>query len=163
MVATATASGIRPAAASTAAPPRLCPMTIFGAVPRPRRWSAAATKSSTLDEKLVLANSPSLWPKPVKSKRKTAIPREARPAAMREAAKMSLVQVKQWAKRATARLRPRGFSKRAASCWPPAPAKVSFSLVTVIMPPLALVRTTDPRPMPAQTGRTRQHGLVTLS
>ena len=98
MVTTATASGISGAAARTAAPPRLWPMTIFGACRVSRRKSAAFSRSATLEEKLVLANSPSLWPRPVKSKRRTPMPCAARAAAMREAAKMSLVQVKQWAK-----------------------------------------------------------------
>ena len=42
--------------------------------------AAAATRSPTLDEKLVFANSPSLAPSPVKSKRSTAMPwRRQRP------------------------------------------------------------------------------------
>ena len=65
-----------------------------------RRWSAAATRSATFEEKLVLANSPSLAPRPVKSKRSTAMPRPASASAMREAAKMSFEQVKQCAKTA---------------------------------------------------------------
>ncbi|MCY1303248.1 hypothetical protein D9M70_529440 [compost metagenome] len=51
-----------------------------------------------LEEKLVEANSPSLDPKPVKSKRRTAIPSRASSAAMRRAAARSLEQVKQWTK-----------------------------------------------------------------
>ena len=39
---------------------------------------AAASRSSTLEEKLVSAKLPSLSPNPVKSKRRTAIPRAAR-------------------------------------------------------------------------------------
>jgi hypothetical protein len=50
-----------------------------------------------LEEKLVLANSPSLEPSPVKSKRSTAMPSAVSPSATRFAARMSLPQVKQWA------------------------------------------------------------------
>ena len=72
MVATAVTLGIWVAAASTAAPPRLCPISSRGG-----RWvepsaAAAATRSSTLEVKLVLAKSPSLEPRPVKSNRRTA-------------------------------------------------------------------------------------------
>jgi hypothetical protein len=62
-----------------------------------RRWSAAATRSSTFEEKCVLANSPSLAPSPVKSKRSTAMPWKVSRSAMRLAARLSLPQVKQWA------------------------------------------------------------------
>jgi len=44
-----------------------------------------------------MANSPSLEPSPVKSKRNTPIPSPVNPSAMRLAAWMSLPQVKQWA------------------------------------------------------------------
>jgi hypothetical protein len=37
-------------------------------------WSAAATRSATLEARPVLANSPSLPPRPVKSKRSVARP-----------------------------------------------------------------------------------------
>ena len=52
MVATALASGIRPAAARIAAPPRLWPIKSVGAPRVSRRWSAARTRSATLDEKV---------------------------------------------------------------------------------------------------------------
>jgi hypothetical protein len=52
-----------------------------------------------LELKLVLANSPSLIPKPVKSKRSTENPCSTNAALMREAAKISLPQVKQCANR----------------------------------------------------------------
>src|SRR3954463_16465372 len=60
MVTTARASGTREAAARTAAPPRLWPMRMAGARLLFRSWSAAAIRSATLDENVVLANSPSL-------------------------------------------------------------------------------------------------------
>ena len=47
------------------------------------------------DEKFVLANSPSLAPKPVKSKRNTPKPAPVSSAAIRDAATESFVQVKQ--------------------------------------------------------------------
>ena len=50
----------------------------------------------------MLANSPSLAPRPVKSKRSTAMPRVVSPSAMRFAASMSLPQVKQCANSANA-------------------------------------------------------------
>ncbi len=77
--------------------------------------SAAARRSSTLEVKVVLANSPCEWPRPVKSKRSTAMPMAASRAEMRRAGGMSLEQVKQWAKRAVARCGPSGMSRRADS------------------------------------------------
>ena len=115
IVTTALTSGMSAATASTAAPPRLWPTSNCGAWSCSRRASAARRKSDTLLEKLVLANSPSLWPSPVKSKRNTAMPLAARAREMREAAAMSLEQVKQWAKRATAAMGPSGRSRRPAS------------------------------------------------
>ena len=50
----------------------------------------------------MLANSPSLAPSPVKSKRSTAMPRMVSPSAMRFAASTSLPQVKQCANSAYA-------------------------------------------------------------
>jgi hypothetical protein len=50
--------------------------------------------------KSVLANSPSLIPRPVKSNRSTPKPSAVKAVAMRVAAAISLPQVKQWAKRA---------------------------------------------------------------
>gem|GEM_PF-4887269 len=61
---------------------------------------AAASRSSTLEEKLVSAKLPSLSPNPVKSKRRTAIPRAARARLIWRTAFRFLPQVKQWAKRA---------------------------------------------------------------
>ena len=75
-------------------------MRMDGAACSARSQSAAATRSPTLELKLVLAKSPPLAPSPVKSKRRVAIPFEASAAAMREAAKMSFEQVKQCANRA---------------------------------------------------------------
>ena len=100
MVATASASAMRSAAASTAAPPRLWPIRICGARYSRRRKSAAASRSSRLDEKSVSPKSPALSPMPVKSNRKTAIPRSTRVRLMRTAAFRSFEQVKQWAKSA---------------------------------------------------------------
>src|SRR6478752_2388023 len=93
-----------------------------------RRCAAAASRSATLEEKLVLANSPSLEPRPVKSKRRQAMPRVASCCAMRVAAKTSLPQVKQCAKSAYADADSSGASRRAASCWPPLPAKATRSV-----------------------------------
>ncbi len=73
MVHTAAAAATRLAMARTAAPPWEWPMRMRGASSSPSMYSAAA-KSAMLDEKLVLANSPSLAPRPVKSKRRTAMP-----------------------------------------------------------------------------------------
>ena len=67
MVATARASGIFAAAASTAAPPRLCPARICGAMRFPRSQPAAATRSSMFEENSRLE----------KSKRSVAMPRPA--------------------------------------------------------------------------------------
>src|SRR5262249_23947166 len=61
-------------------------MRTAGALFARRNSSAAATISATLEEKLVLANSPSLDPRPVKSKRRTPMPSLVRPCAMRCAA-----------------------------------------------------------------------------
>ena len=71
---------LRELAARPPAPPRRRGCGRSGAGRRlrfARSQSAAATRSSTLEEKLVLANSPSLAPSPVKSKRSTAMPRSA--------------------------------------------------------------------------------------
>ena len=54
--------------------------------------------SSTFEEKLLLANSPPEAPRPVKSNRRTAVPRMASSDAIRREAKKSFEQVKQWAK-----------------------------------------------------------------
>ncbi len=97
MVTTAVASGICPAAARIAAPPRLWPIRIAGAFRVSRRWLAARTRSATFEEKVELAKSPSLEPRPVKSKRSTAMPLAASATAMRLAASTSLPQVKQCA------------------------------------------------------------------
>ena len=59
--------------------------------------AAAAIRSRTFEEKVVLAKSPPEAPRPVKSKRKTPMPRLASSAEMREAANTSFEQVKQWA------------------------------------------------------------------
>lgn len=64
---------------------------------------AAAFRSSIFEAKLESENAPSERPRPVKSKRNTANPARARPAAMREAASVSLEQVKQCAKIAAPR------------------------------------------------------------
>src|SRR5918992_312993 len=101
-VATATASGMRSAAASTAQPPRLWPTSSRGASRSRRRKSAAATRSSRLVWKSVAANAPALSPMPVKSKRSTAMPRSTRARLIQPAAFRSFEQVKQCAKRAYA-------------------------------------------------------------
>src|SRR3546814_1460275 len=59
---------------------------------------------------------------------------------MRAAAKMSLLQVKQWAKSAEARGRPCGRSSRAARVSPPAPTNVTFTLFAAMTgSPLSLL------------------------
>ena len=73
----------------------LWPIRIAGARRVRRSSFAAATRSATLDENVVLANSPSLEPSPVKSKRRTAISSAVSPSAIRLAACTSLPQVKQ--------------------------------------------------------------------
>ena len=129
MVATARADGIASAARSTAAPPSEWPIRSDGAIPRPSRWRAAASRSATLEVKVVLANSPPEWPSPVKSKRITAMPCAASRPEMRRAATMSLPQVKQWAKSAVASVGPSGRSSRAASVEPSWPGKERRSVV----------------------------------
>src|ERR1022692_4037889 len=62
----------------------------------PRRYEAAV-QAAGVEAKCVLANSPLLAPKPVKSKRRTAMPWKVSRSAMRLAARLSLPQVKQWA------------------------------------------------------------------
>src|SRR6185312_12784315 len=114
MVTTARASEIWLAAASTAAPPRLWPIRSEGACASFLRWFVAATRSATFEEKCVFLNSPSLAPRPVKSKRKTAMPSSVSPSAMRFAACTSFPQVKQCANSAKARGLSSGRSRRAA-------------------------------------------------
>ena len=75
-------------------------MSRAGAANRARRWSAARTRSSMLEENEVLAYSPCDDPSPVKSKRRTAMPSAASLAAMWRAAMMSFEQVKQCANNA---------------------------------------------------------------
>ncbi len=102
-------------AISTAAPPRLWPINSEGAENRCSNAAAASSKSSTLDEKSELAKSPSLFPSPVKSNRKTATPRSASPRATCVAAFAFFEQVKQWAKIANAEGMPAGNSIRPVS------------------------------------------------
>src|SRR6516162_4273652 len=99
-------------------------------------------RSSTLEEKLVLAKSPSDEPRPVKSKRSTATPAVASPLAMRRAANASFVQVKQWANSAKARTEPLGSSSRAASSSPLLPGNVARMADGALMaqPPLLVPR-----------------------
>src|SRR4051812_42318631 len=118
IVATARTSAMRPAATSAAAPPRLWPMRISGGPKVLLTWSAALTRSSTLEEKVASANSPPLAPRPVKSKRSAAIPRAASHWLMYAAALESFEQVKQCAKIARARGAPAGSSRRPASSCP---------------------------------------------
>ena len=122
IVATARTSGIAAAATSTAAPPSEWPISSCGAPMVSRIASATRTRSPTLEEKSVEANSPAEWPRPVKSKRTVAMPRLASCLATVRAARMSLVQVKQCANRATASISPSGRSMRAASFAPSAPS-----------------------------------------
>ena len=114
-------SGILGAAVSTAAPPRLCPTSSAGARPCSRRNAAAATRSSTLELKVVSANFPADCPSPVKSKRRLPIPSAASAALSSRAARRSLEQVKQWANNAQPRARPRGGCSLPARVAPLAP------------------------------------------
>src|SRR5262249_38946517 len=86
------------------------------------------------DENVVLANSPSLPPSPVKSKRSTAMPCDVRPCAINRAALLSLPQVKQCANKATARIGPSGRSSSAASFSPSALAKSKRSAGMMVAP-----------------------------
>ena len=91
----------RAAGATIAAePPNECPTISSGARWCSRSHAAAATMSSTFDEKVVVAKSPSLSPSPVKSKRSKPNPRSVSVAARRVTASRSFPQVKQCANRA---------------------------------------------------------------
>ena len=115
------------ATAKTAAPPRLWPIRRLGGKPRSVMAWVAARKSNILVEKLVFENSPPECPRPVKSKRNTAMPCAASLWAIRFAAGISFEQVKQCANKALARCGPSGKSNRAASWWPSWFANVNFS------------------------------------
>ena len=84
------------------------------------------------DVKLVFSNSPSLIPSPVKSNRRTPKPTSVSALAIREAAAMSLLHVKQCANDAKARAGPAGMSSRAASSVPWLPGKVTRSMRAVM-------------------------------
>mmetsp|Transcript_14050 Transcript_14050/g.45866 ORF Transcript_14050/g.45866 Transcript_14050/m.45866 type:complete len:273 (+) Transcript_14050:275-1093(+) len=126
--ATARHSGRRGAAARTAAPPREWPTKICGASKWSRRWAAAIRRSPTFEEKLVLAKSPSLAPRPVKSNLKHAMPFRDSPAETYFALITSFPQVKQWANKTNAlgRATARGVSSSAASSLPSTPLKLIF-------------------------------------
>src|SRR5580692_6302038 len=79
---------------------------------------AAKIRSSTLEENPLVANSPSLSPRPVKSKRNTPTPLAAKARLMWTAALAVLSQVKQCARSAKACASPSGRSSRADSVWP---------------------------------------------
>jgi hypothetical protein len=66
----------------------------------------------------VSAKSPSLSPRPVKSKRRVAMPAAARQLQMWSVARRFFEQVKQWANRAQARGDPTGSVSFALSLWP---------------------------------------------
>ena len=108
IVAIAHTSAMCDAAAITAAPPSEWPMSNCGAACWSRSHAAAATRSSTLELKLVFANSPSLAPRPVKSKRRTPKPASVSWVAIHVAARRSLLHVKQCANRANAVAAPLG-------------------------------------------------------
>ena len=97
MVATARLLSIRSAAWTTAAPPRLCPMSSLGGSRSSDSQRLAATRSSVLELNVVSANSPSLEPSPVKSNRSVAMPAAASAPVMCRIASRLLPQVKQWA------------------------------------------------------------------
>lgn len=90
-------------------------MRMEGASSSDSIYRAAASRSSTLDEKLESEKSPSLSPRPVKSKRTTAIPSPDNVRVMSTAARMFFEQVKQCAKRAYATGRPFGGTSRRAA------------------------------------------------
>ncbi len=128
IVVTASTDRILSAACSTAAPPNECPMSNLGAWYSDLRKSAAAIRSSTLEEKLVSAKSPSLSPNPVKSNRRTAIPSRVNARLILPTAFKFFEQVKQWANSAKAfGLPSNGKSRRAASFSPALLLKWSFS------------------------------------
>ena len=83
---------------------------------------------------MCLRRSRSLEPRPVNSKRSVAMPRTARPAAMRLAATTSLPQVKQCANSAVASGGPSGKSSRAARFCPFCPVNCQRSL-RMMLPP----------------------------
>ncbi len=96
MVATAVTDSRSAAAAITAAPPKLWPISSWTFMPRsPSARAASTTSAASLDRPP--PNSPSLSPSPVKSNRSTPIPRAARLRLTRTAASEDLLQVKQWA------------------------------------------------------------------
>ena len=100
MVTTPTTDGMCCAACKAADPPSEWPISRVGGSNSSARKRATATRSETLEVKLVSAKSPSLSPRPVKSKRSTAMRWRFSVRLMCEAALMFLVQVKQWAKMA---------------------------------------------------------------
>lgn len=75
-------------------------MSKAGAIPAVSIADAAAARSAILELKLVSPNEPPLWPRPVKSKRRTPKPFAVSARAMRTAAIEFLVHVKQWANKA---------------------------------------------------------------
>ena len=79
--------------------------------------SPARSIAATFDEKFVLAKSPSLDPRPVKSNRSTAIPSAASVRLMMDAALTSFPQVKQCANSARARVRVRGLRWHETTTW----------------------------------------------
>src|SRR5262245_36640687 len=92
-----------------------------------------------LEEKLVLAKSPALPPRPVKSKRSTPKPRSTKAAPMRDAASVSLEHVKQCANNAKADGAAAGKSSRPARRAPEAPGKRTIvGLAFMFTPPSAL-------------------------
>ena len=135
-MATAVTDGICAAAASTAAPPKLCPTSNDGARCPDSSQRAAATRSATFDEKLVFAKSPSEPPSPVKSKRNVASPASANASAMSEVALLSFEQVKQCANNtyACGACAP-GMSSRAASGVPCVPGNCTAVLILLIVFP----------------------------
>ena len=93
-------------------------------------YRAAASRSSTLDVNVVSTKSPALSPKPVKSKRSTAMRCCVSARLMFTAALRSLEQVKQWANSAHATTAPSGGRlSRALSSLPLDPGKEIRSLV----------------------------------
>jgi hypothetical protein len=90
------------------------------------------TRSSTLEEKVVLANSPRLDPSPVKSNRSTAKPCSVNPREMRVAGATSVEHVKQCANSTWAAGAPLGRSSQASSKSPLDPMKATSSVATLI-------------------------------
>ena len=116
------------AASIEAVPPSEWPTSSETGRPCSAIQLAAASISSTLELIPLSENSPSDSPMPVKSNRRTPIPRSAKARDRPTAARDCFEHVKQWAKMAQPTNWPTGCSRRPAICWPSLPEKLTFSL-----------------------------------